>query len=93
VPAEVFAGSGDMRRLGLAVRALLLDDAPLPPTAFGTGWHAAEDGWRWSNGHGEILVPRRRRRSVLEVLTAPEGHYWRPPRRRAAANPPGAATR
>ena len=93
VPAEVFAGSGDMRRLGLAVRALLLDDAPLPPTAFGTGWHAAEDGWRWSNGHGEIMVPRRRRRSVLEVLTAPEGHYWRPPRRRAAANPPGAATR
>jgi hypothetical protein len=81
VPSELFDDSGETRRLGLAVRALVLDGASLPPDAFGPGWHDAEDGFRWSDGRGEILLPARSRRAVLRLVVAPEGQYWRPPPR------------
>jgi hypothetical protein len=84
IPTELWPDSGDPRRLGLAVRALLLDGVPLPDSAFGAGWHAAEAAWRWSDGCGEIRLPPRLRTATLDVLTAPAGDYWRPPRR-----PPG----
>jgi hypothetical protein len=80
VPAEVQPGSGDTRRLGLAVRALRLDGADLPGDAYAAGWHPAEAGWRWSDGCGEILLPARSRRVVLELSAAPAGPYWAPPR-------------
>jgi hypothetical protein len=79
VPAEVLADSADPRRLGLAVRALRLDGAA---PAVGSGWHAAEDGVRWTDGAGEIPVPPRRRAATLEIWTLPGGPYWRAPRGR-----------
>jgi collagen type I alpha len=85
VPAETVFGSGEPRRLGLAVRAMRLDGVELPESAYGAGWHAAEDGWRWTDGQGEIHLPPREGAATLELLTLPLGQYWRPARRRAMA--------
>lgn len=81
VPAEVVYGSGDWRRLGLAVQDLRLDGIGVPPSAFGAGWHPAEEGFRWTGGTAEILPGPAAKAAIFELQTAPAGAYWRAPRR------------
>ncbi len=72
-----FAPSGaDRRPHGIAVRDLRLHGRRLPATAFGPGWHAAEPGWRWTDGSASLELPRLRRPAVLEIVASPGGCYW-----------------
>ncbi len=65
---------GRARRFGVAVRSILLDDAPLAldGPAIGDGFHnvekAGSESWRWTNGEGIVHLPpssARRRMTVL----------------------------
>jgi hypothetical protein len=60
VPAELLAEAGDERRLGVGVRALVLDgvSVALDDDRLGEGWHKPEEGWRWTDG-GAVLPPAR----------------------------------
>ncbi len=78
IPAEQEADSGDGRRLGIAVAALLVGGRPLPPTVMGEGFHPAEANWRWTDGDAVVSVPPRKRAATLEVRLAFARRYWRP---------------
>jgi hypothetical protein len=58
VPERLRPGSGDGRVLGVAIAAPVWDGvaAGLDDARFVAGWHAAEDGLRWSDGRGVIDV-------------------------------------
>ena len=78
VPAEQVEGSGDQRRLGVAVARILLDgiDLPLDDPRLGLGWQGMEPGRRWTNGHATLVLapaagPRR-----LEIIMQPLLRYW-----------------
>jgi hypothetical protein len=67
---------GDARRLGIAVAQFALDGAALglQENAFGPGFHAAEAGWRWTDGAACLVLgaaPRPRRLSFDVVCLAP----------------------
>ena len=80
VPAEIVSGSGDMRRLGIAVSAVRLAGRDVGPGALAIGWHAARaENWRWSDGAATIVVPRLTRAATLEIALAVGGLYWQPP--------------
>ncbi|MCX7381068.1 MAG: Hint domain-containing protein [Alphaproteobacteria bacterium] len=74
VPAWVEDASDDPRTLGVAVAGMVLDGhaLTLDDRRLGAGWHATEDGLRWSDGAGEIDVRGARR---LEVRIAHCGYY------------------
>ena len=63
------------RRFGVAVRAILLDDAPLvlDGPAIGDGFHTVESAgtasWRWTNGEAVVHLPPSgaRRRLTVEI--------------------------
>jgi hypothetical protein len=63
----------DRRLLGVAVRAVSADDAPVPldGPAFGTGWWGIEDAgaatYRWSNGNARIAVPTGAKLLTLRI--------------------------
>jgi len=78
VPAEQLAGSGDCRRLGVAVSRVLLDgvELPLDDRRLGLGWHDVEPGHRWTAGLATITLPNVPRPQRLEVVTAPMLRYW-----------------
>ena len=87
VPAETQAGSGDTRRLGVALRAANLSGWPPHPDAFAAGWHDDDGaGWRWTNGAAALALPRLARASVLELHLARSGRYWRPAARSGLAS-------
>ncbi len=62
------------RRFGVAIRSLLLDDAPLPldSAAIGDGFHniesAGTESWRWTNGEAVLHLPASPARRQLTVL-------------------------
>jgi hypothetical protein len=58
VPERLRPGSGDGRMLGVAIAGPVWDGvaAELDGARFVAGWHAAEDGLRWSDGRGVIDV-------------------------------------
>jgi hypothetical protein len=58
VPERLRPGSGDGRVLGVAIAAPMWDGvaAGLDDARFVSGWHAAEDALRWSDGRGVIDV-------------------------------------
>ena len=69
----------DRRRLGVAVASLRLAGRRLPARAFGAGWHAAEPGWRWTDGDAALLLAPLPRATTLTVRTAAAGgRYWLP---------------
>lgn len=72
------AAGADQRRLGVAVSALLLDGKPVPSgdprRAF--GWHAAEDGWQWTDGNATVVTNTS---MVLEVMIKRIARYWTSP--------------
>lgn len=72
-PDETDPDGGDARVLGVAVAALTLDGTPIGAARFGAGWHAAEAGWRWTDGDGAILVGGARTLGFDLALT---GTYW-----------------
>jgi hypothetical protein len=82
VPAEMVPGSTDCRRLGIALADVRLDRVPVPNAAFGTGWHAPEPGWRWTDGAAELAL-NGARELLLELACG--GIYWQAPRGRVAA--------
>jgi hypothetical protein len=85
IPAEVSRGSGDPRRLGLAVQDVRLDGAPLLPSARARGWHAAEIGFVWTNGAAELWLTPRPAPALLELWIAETGGpYWTAPRDQGA---------
>ena len=59
VAAETDPGSSDPRRLGVAVSGMWVDgqEVDLDDPALGAGWHAAEAGWRWTDGDAAIAIP------------------------------------
>jgi hypothetical protein len=82
IPAERTQGSGDARRLGVAVSGLLLDGAALPANCLGAGWHAADTpgaAWRWTDGDARIALPPRSRPMQLDIRLAYAEHYWNAP--------------
>jgi hypothetical protein len=62
------------RRFAVAIRSLLLDDAPLPldSAAIGDGFHniesAGSESWRWTNGEAVLHLPASAARRQLTVL-------------------------
>lgn len=62
------------RRFGVAIRSLLLDDAPVPldSAAIGDGFHniesAGTESWRWTNGEAVLHLPASPARRQLTVL-------------------------
>ena len=74
VPARMEPGSGDHRRLGVAVAALALDGRAVDLSAPVAGWHAPEVGLRWTDGAGEITLDGA---ATLSVTLARTGLYWR----------------
>ena len=73
VPAWLGLGP-DRRRLGVAVALLRLGGRVLPRGAFGEGWHAAEEGLRWTDGDAVLHLPRDGRLTVR--LAAVGARYW-----------------
>lgn len=78
-PADTDPASADWRRLGVAVRAVRLNGQPLDLTgpAIGAGWLAAEPGWRWTDGAGELLLGDGI--GELAVELAMVARRWLPP--------------
>ncbi len=71
-------GAEDSRRLGVAVTALPVGGAELPASAFAAGWHAPEQGWRWTDGDGVLILPRHSPPVLLTIRAAGMGaSYWR----------------
>ncbi|MDA8248509.1 MAG: Hint domain-containing protein, partial [Rhodospirillales bacterium] len=69
----------DRRRLGVAVATLRLDGRALAPAAFGRGWHAAEAGWRWTDGDAHLALPAAAPRTLTLRLADAGARYWQPP--------------
>lgn len=69
VPSEIF-DSGDTRRLGVPINAILADGigVPLDHWSLRGGWQGAETGWRWTDGAARLLIPAGTR--VLEFVIA-----------------------
>jgi hypothetical protein len=75
VPAWTRAAEDDTRRLGVALAALRLDGRPvgLDDPRLSSGWHAVEDGWRWTDGDAGIVLAGARLASFTLALS---GSYW-----------------
>ena len=84
VPALMYPGSTDHRRLGVAVTALALDGAmmPLDDRRHGGGWYAPEHDWRWTDGRAALALDGA---AELSLAIVPMLAYWRCP---VAAPPP-----
>ena len=75
VPAEMRAADGDHRRLGVAVTGVWLDGevVDLDDRRLTEGWHAPEDGRRWTDGAARIETAGARRLTVETVRLV---RYW-----------------
>jgi hypothetical protein len=73
-PAECYADSIDDRPLGVSIKALRIDgaDVGLDDPRLIAGWHAPEQGLRWSDGEGVIDVADA---SVIEWQLGPTPRY------------------
>jgi len=76
VPAHVRPAEHDTRALGVAISRIWLDrrEASLESPALGSGWHAPEPGWRWTNGDAELALTEVRELAFEVAMT---GTYWR----------------
>jgi hypothetical protein len=77
VPAHLQPDSSDHRCLGIAVSRIAVDgeEISLTDPRLGGGWHAAESGWRWTNGEATLAIAGAR---MLELEIAMTGRYWLP---------------
>ena len=80
IPMELAPAAGDPRRLGVALARVRHAGAPigLDSPAFGPGFLAPEpEGWRWTDGAGELRLPPMAQESTLEIgLTGAWSRYW-----------------
>jgi hypothetical protein len=72
VPAHLYPGNTDHRRLGVALAALRMNGVATGPQA-GEGWHKPEEGWQWTDGAAMLDCAGAR---VLELKLARLGEYW-----------------
>jgi hypothetical protein len=81
VPAHTRPNESDTRSLGVAISRLWLDrrEVSLDGPALGTGWHAPEPGWRWTDGDAGLALTGVRE-LAFEVVMA--GTYWQEEQRR-----------
>jgi hypothetical protein len=73
VPAEVMPASDDHRRLGICVTRLVLDgrEIGLDDPRLSRGWHAAEPGFRWTDGAAHLPPARTVSVTPLALLHYP----------------------
>ncbi len=78
VPALMYPGSTDHRRLGIAVTAVALDGVavPLDDPRRGVGWYLPEQDWRWTDGRAALALDGA---AELSVAITPMLAYWRCP--------------
>ena len=78
LPVWETACGADERRLGVAVTHMALDGVAVPPddARHGTGWHAPEPGWRWTDGDATLHAGAAR---TLDVVIRPLARYWQSP--------------
>ncbi len=76
VPGQRAAALADHRRLGVAVAQVLGDQGPLglDDAVCLAGWHAPEDGYRWTDGDAVLNVAGVRTLAVTVRMTE---QYWR----------------
>ena len=87
-PVESGLAGGDLRRLGVAVAALRLDEVPVPlddPRLL-AGWHGPEPGFRWTDGTAVLDVTGAGavelrlaaiRLPYVVPAAVPQGRHWR----------------
>ena len=75
VPAEVEPAGEDRRVLGVGLARIALDGVLLgaEDARLAGGWHPAEDGGRWTDGHGWVHAGGAR---VLSFDVVMAGQYW-----------------
>jgi hypothetical protein len=75
VPAHMRPDGDDHRCLGVAVSRITLDgrEMPLDDIRLGSGWHATEADWRWTDGDAGLAVAGVR---MLEIEVALTARYW-----------------
>ena len=75
VPSEIDCTATDTRRLGVAVDRIAVNGIPLQldGPALAAGWHAAEAGWRWTDGAGVVELAGG---GLIEVGVAMTAIYW-----------------
>jgi hypothetical protein len=75
VPAHATADEDDTRLLGIAVTNIRLDGEAiaLDDPSLTSGWHTAEQGWRWTNGDTRLRVANALELAFDVVIT---GNYW-----------------
>lgn len=75
VPAEVEPAGADTRVLGVGLARIALDGAMLgaADARLAGGWYPAEDGGRWTDGHGWVHAGGAASLSFEVVMV---GQYW-----------------
>jgi hypothetical protein len=80
IPMELEPASGDPRRLGVALAAVLHEGVPIAADspAFGRGFLPPEpDGWRWTDGDALLTLPPASYETTLELRLAGRwSRYW-----------------
>ncbi len=80
LPAETRGDTEDRRRLGVALRALVVNGTPiaLDDARLGAGWHAVEyqgevADFRWTDGDARLALSGG---GWLDLVLAPGETYW-----------------
>jgi hypothetical protein len=75
IPAHMRPDEDDPRKLGVAISRIWLDgrEISLESPGLCSGWHAAEPGWRWTDGDAALALTGVRELAFELAMT---GTYW-----------------